>query len=356
MAVSKYKTKKGIRYLVEVWQDGAKVATRAGFSSKLEAHQWEKDSQKQTSNSTLSDLDLSETITLYLLDVEQKRKQNTLVYKKSVFRKLVDFLGETSPFSDIDRQAIKPFLSKIAKEISPKSANKYRVELSALWSWANIEGHATGNPARQLEPFPVTRHIRYVPPKEHITKAMDKADQFEKDFILSLLHTAGRISELRELTWNDVDLDRGVVRLWTSKRRGGNREFRTIALSPTLLEIFTRLNSERTGGEVYVFTNPRTGTGYTRQSREVKYLFQRVCEKAEVPLFTAHCLRHFVATHFNDPRRAQKILGHENLKTTEIYLHDLGVDMGAATIFESITNENTNGKDSDVKKDSTVLQ
>lgn len=185
---------------------------------------------------------------------------------------------------------------------------------------------------------------------------MDKASQFEKDFILSLLHTAGRISELRELTWNDVDLDRGVVRLWTSKRRGGNRESRTLALSQTLLEIFSRLNSERTGGEVYVFTNPRTGTGYARQSREVKYLFHRVCEKAEVPLFTAHSLRHFVATYFNDPRRAQKILGHGNLKTTEIYLHDLGVDMDAATVFESITNENTNGSTFDEKKEPTVLQ
>jgi integrase len=153
-----------------------------------------------------------------------------------------------------------------------------------------------------------------------------------------------------------VDIDRGVVRLWTSKRRGGNRESRTIALSDTLKEIFSRLNGIRTGGEVYVFTNPRTGLGYTRQSREMKYLFQRVCAKAEVPLFTAHCLRHFVATPFNDPRRAQKILGHENLKTTEIYLHDLGVDMGAADIFESITHEITHSENYEPEKKSAVLQ
>ena len=107
---------------------------------------------------------------------------------------------------------------------------------------------------------------------------------------------------------------------------------------------------------MYVFTNPQTGTGYSRQSREIKYLFHRVCKRAEVPLFTAHCLRHFVATHFNDPRRAQKILGHENLKTTEIYLHELGVDMGAAAIFESITHEITHEKDLDAKKGSTVIQ
>ena len=39
-----------------------------------------------------------------------------------------------------------------------------------------------------------------------------------------------------------------------------------------------------------------------------------------------------------DPRRAQKVLGHMNIRTTEIYLHDLGVDREAAGIFEDITH------------------
>ena len=73
-------------------------------------------------------------------------------------------------------------------------------------------------------------------------------------------------------------------------------------------------------------------------------------------MFTAHSLRHYIATHFNDPRRAQKILGHANLKTTEIYLHDLGLDIEAAAIFEAITNRITNRPAEDEKEGSTVLQ
>ena len=67
-----------------------------------------------------------------------------------------------------------------------------------------------------------------------------------------------------------------------------------------------------------------------------------LCKRAEVAHFGAHSLRHFLATGFNDPYRAQKVLGHQNLKTTEIYLHELGVDRGAAGIFEAITNGVTN--------------
>ena len=357
MAVSKYRTKKGIRYRAEIYQDGVRVDSQAGFKSKLGAHAWEAERPaRRTSNFTPKDLALYKVISLYLLDAEKRRKKNTVSYKKTVLRRFNEFVGKDVQFDTIDRALVKSFLEHITTSHTPKTANKHRIELSALWSWGNIEGYAKGNPARQIEAFPTTKHVRYVPPKEHIAKALKSSSQLEHDFITSLLHTAGRISELRELTWEDVDLARGTVRLWTAKRRGGDREARILALSPTLKGVFTRLEAQRSGGEIYVFTNPLTGTCYSRQSREIKYIFQSVCGKAEVPLFTAHCLRHFMATHFNDPRRAQKILGHVNLKTTEIYLHDLGVDVGAAAIFEAITHEITHKNDFGEKEGLTVLQ
>ena len=52
----------------------------------------------------------------------------------------------------------------------------------------------------------------------------------------------------------------------------------------------------------------------------------------------------------NDPHRAQKVLGHMNLRTTEIPLHDLVVDREAAAVFEGITNRITNGDDSPKRK------
>ena len=50
-----------------------------------------------------------------------------------------------------------------------------------------------------------------------------------------------------------------------------------------------------------------------------------LCAKAEVPYFRYHALRHAGASlmdNINTPiGTIQKILGHENRQTTEIYLH-----------------------------------
>ena len=53
-----------------------------------------------------------------------------------------------------------------------------------------------------------------------------------------------------------------------------------------------------------------------------------LCKKADVKYFRFHALRHFGASlldGMNVPIGSiQKILGHENRTTTEIYLHSIG--------------------------------
>jgi hypothetical protein len=52
----------------------------------------------------------------------------------------------------------------------------------------------------------------------------------------------------------------------------------------------------------------------------------------------------------------QKVLGHMSIRTTEIYLHELGVDRGTAAIFESITHKITHDDDSKNENVNAVLQ
>lgn len=340
--------------MADAFKDGARVDRKGGFTSKREAVAWE--TQVLTSQPKPAALALRDVCTKHLLYCENRLKPNTLSYKKTAYRRFTQFVGPDTPFKDIDKHIIDEFVEQISKLISRKTANKHKIELSSLWTWANKEGIVQGNPPQQVDPYAVKKAVKYVPPDHDIKQILNGAEPgFERDFLTCLLHTAARISEIRSMAWEDVDFAHKTVTLWTSKRRGGNMEPRKIAMSETLHEVLTRLNAQRTG-EIYVFTDPKTGTAYTRTCHRIKYLMRDLCKRAEVAHFGAHSLRHFLATGFNDPYRAQKVLGHQNLKTTEIYLHDLGVDREAADVFEAITNQITNCESSTNEKRAHLLQ
>jgi integrase len=40
--------------------------------------------------------------------------------------------------------------------------------------------------------------------------------------------------------WDDINFEKNAIRLWTSKRRGGNKEPRVIAMHPELREIIDK--------------------------------------------------------------------------------------------------------------------
>jgi len=60
-----------------------------------------------------------------------------------------------------------------------------------------------------------------------------------------------------------------------------------------------------------------------------KKFMKTLCKKAGVKYFRFHPIRHSSASimdNNNVPTRSiQKLLGHENQKTTEIYLHSVGI-------------------------------
>lgn len=358
MAVKEYQTKKGRRYQAQLWIEGKQVATKGGFLTKKLARSWLAEEESRRLLPPMTGMVFSHVLGLYLDDAEQRRKRNTYIYKRSVFRKFAAHIGEDKPLNAIDRATVRAFLAESATSISNKSSNKYRVELSAFFSWAQREGHFYGqNPAAGLEPYPEERTVRYVPPAADLAAVVMAANGWERDFVLLLIHTAARISEITTLRWEDVNLEHGTVTLWTSKRRGGNREPRTMALTDTALGIVRRRWIDR--HETHVFANPETGNPFSRQSRRLKYLLVNLCARAGISRpFTAHCIRHYIATALTDAdkvdvRSAQKLLGHMNIRTTQIYLHDLAVDRSTATTIQGIADAISTGSSIESSMEST---
>jgi integrase len=198
-----------------------------------------------------------------------------------------------------------------------------------------------------VETIGTTSAVRYVPPAEDVQKVLLAATPWETDIITILLHTGARIGEVRNLLWDDLSIERKELRLWTRKRKGGARQYRTLAMNPTLETMFKRLWKERNRRSPYVFTNPVTGTGWTKNNWPMKFFMARICERSAVKKIEFHAIRHYVARLARDSKKAtsyelQKFLGHMRLGTTEIYLRDLGSSTaGISQILEDLVQNPT---------------
>jgi integrase len=167
-----------------------------------------------------------------------------------------------------------------------------------------------------------------------------------------------RVSEINRLLWEDVDLKIRYVILYSRKKKGGHLTPRKVPMTQKLYDVLKLRYENRNPDKPWVFWHRywsrKAGKFCEGPYGDRKKLMKRLCEKAGVRYFRFHPIRHSGASIMdgnNVPLGAiQRILGHENRKTTEIYLHSIGdLEREAIDAFErarekSHTKSHTDGK------------
>lgn len=103
-------------------------------------------------------------------------------------------------------------------------------------------------------------------------------------YLWLLMETGARSEALRTLTWDQVDLERGLIQLNPWGRHQTTKRRPTIPVSDDLLPILRRCKDEATGSFVL------DHNGLIRKSME------RFCERHRLDGVTAHTFRHTLAT------------------------------------------------------------
>lgn len=138
--------------------------------------------------------------------------------------------------------------------------------------------------------------------------------------ILVTIYAAGmRVSEATHLQVGDIDSARMMLRV----RQGKGRKDRLLPLSKVLLEVL-RAYWKATRPRTWLFPGRKPAAPLTAKT------VGRACRRAaraaglHKPV-TCHSLRHSFATHLleagTDIRTIQKLLGHQQLRTTCVYTH-----------------------------------
>ncbi len=160
-------------------------------------------------------------------------------------------------------------------------------------------------------------HIPVVLSLIEMKSILDRTKNIKHKAIIASIYGLGlRSSELLNLKIIDVDGSRNVVYI----RKGKGKKDRVVMLSKKLklqLRDYFKIYKPK----VFLFEG-QNGSNYTQSS--IQQVIKQAAKRASIKKnITAHTLRHSFATHLlengTDIRIIQKLLGHKDIKTTQIY-------------------------------------
>jgi integrase len=309
--------------------------TKAWYKKKSEAKAAEAERRKEVKNPTLEPMTPIDTdfLTLANRRLDYVETYNSEGHFKDVLYHCRRWAKEWQDLkcSEITHTMIEDFIIKRSK-VSPIVANKELQYLRALFNYGVKRKMIENNPTDQIGFLPVEKRKKYIPPKDDVVRVISMADPDTQHYLWTIVLTAGRVNEVNSLTWDDVSFTDRSVTLWTRKRKNGNKEPREIPMVPKLYEILHHRFQQRKDELPWVFWHEywcrQTRQWVRAPYKDRKKIMGTLCERANVRYFRYHAMRHLTASILDEmgiPIGAiQRILGHQNRKTTEIYLHSIG--------------------------------
>ncbi len=219
---------------------------------------------------------------------------------------------------DITTSEIRDYLSDLIhkQDVAPRTTNLIAGALSSMYTMVLKDSARMIDVPRAKEPLSLPK----VYSKEQIQAIINGAENPKHRLVLMVGYGCGlRLSEIARLKVCDIDLDRKTLTVCQGK---GKKD--RILMLGTVLEREIREYLAARPKSTYLFEGARSGHPYS--VRTIEKIFDIACSRSGVEKKGGiHGLRHSFATHLHesktDIRYIQELLGHANLKTTEIYTH-----------------------------------
>lgn len=246
--------------------------------------------------------------------------------------KLVRYLEtETVTLREVTTDTLRAFAADLFDlGISPRTQARIVSGIKSFFRFMKLEGYLDSNPSLLLESPALRRHLPEVLRVDEIDAMigaidMEKAEGQRNRAIMETLYGCGlRVSELINLEISKFYFDEQFIMV-----HGKGDKERIVPISPQAIREIKDYLPDRAllpvkrGEENILFLN-RRGHRLTRVM--IFYIIKQLAEAAGIRKeVSPHTLRHSFATHLLEGganlRAIQQMLGHEDISTTEIYLH-----------------------------------
>ena len=254
----------------------------------------------------------SEFIKEYLQLSKAEKATNTYLIDESALAGFKEITGDVR-LSLITPKHGEDYKLKRLQEVKPVSVNIHLRQIKAALEKAVKWGYIEKNPLKEIKQCRVkNENLPEFLTKEEVKSLMDGIPEGNfKSFILFCLYTGCRRGEALNITWDDVDMERGRATLRITK----TGKSRVVPINGALKRILEAI--EPNGERLF----PHNGDFVTHRFK--KYV--RASGIKNPQKINVHSLRHTFASHLVmagvDLFTVSKLLGHSSARTTEMYAH-----------------------------------
>ncbi len=261
--------------------------------------------------------------------IEKKLSNNTKMAYERDLKAFASYLNNKNT-ENITANDIKDYIGYLNNnKEKDKSIARKIVSIRTFFDYLMKNKIISVNPCEKIESPKLRKTLPKTLNEYEINKLLDinakTALEWRNKAMLELMYATGlRVSELVELEVNDINLNDNYVRVF-----GKGKKERIVPMADITTNILKEyINVYRDSllkgyltDKVFISSY---GKGMTRQGF-FKNLKKIAKEKGIEKDFSPHTLRHSFATHLlehgADLRAIGEMLGHKNIKTTQIYTH-----------------------------------
>ncbi len=316
----RYRTQSGRQRMYTLGKHGAltiKEARDHARAKKVEILDGE-DPQAKKQREAVEIRTVEKLVTRWIEDYAKSHRKRWKEDKGRLDRHVKPKLGQLS-LEDLTRDVLAAWHRSLGKGTQIQ-ANRCLETLRAAWRWADGEGllpEGILDPTRSIKKFRERSRDRWLrkPEVKRLMEAVAKqSDDYVRAAIPLFLLTGLRKRELLNARWENIDLERGEIRLPETK--SGVAQVRL--LRPRAVQILTHL--PRASESPFVFPSPQDPM---KPRDDIKKPWAEIREKAGLPSVTLHDLRRTAGSLMAQAgiplQVIGKVLGHSHPGVTKLY-------------------------------------
>jgi site-specific recombinase XerD len=251
---------------------------------------------------------------------ETVHSPNTTETYKVTFKMLLNYLGDI-PLTNLTHQILDLYFQERIRLVSIYVAQRDLSNISSFFNYAIRQGYALENPIRHFKRFKLPeKQPIFFTENEFALLVNAIEDEDLKDLATFAVQTGLRQMELITLQWDQINLVNRNLLLDNRNCLTKSKKVRNVPLSSTAIKILERRILRKSYGTVFTFLGKKIDQNF------ISHKFKKYIRKLPInPKLNFHSFRHTFASWLVQRGVSiyvvSRLLGHSDIKTTQIYAH-----------------------------------